>query len=160
MRGNETRAGINFVETSTCIHLNINQYLLSSFAKPSTIFWYSLLLSCFSARITSVIMYKIDKIIRRSVESANETVIFRVATLAVTVFLELNCYDQNCDKAAITQSHTYSISKLRSSTTAGNTPNWYIIITLDRVQTCCSWSDCTSAKHPCKYDKHNWMGQS
>ncbi len=32
-------------------------------------------------------MYRIDRIIRKSVESASDTVILRVATLAVTVFL-------------------------------------------------------------------------
>lgn len=37
--------------------------------------------------MTSVMMYRIDKIVRRSTESARETAIFLIATLAAYEFL-------------------------------------------------------------------------
>lgn len=122
---------------------------LSSLVKLSTWSLCSLSGFCFSAQMTSVMMYRIDKMILKSVESASDTVILRVATEAVTVFLftcktmKLNLWTTKPDGDI-----THSISRLNNSTIAENTPNRYIIMTLVRVHTCCSWSDWTSKKHP------------
>lgn len=99
--------------------------------------------------MTSVMMYKIDKTIRKSVESASDTVILRVATEAVTVFLLMQKQKLESNQNEKWNGHfTHSISRLKSSTIAENTPNSYINMTFERVQTCCSWSDWTSKKHP------------
>lgn len=67
----------------------IIEILLNSAEKLSTSPVYSVDPLTFSALITSVIVYKTDKITLRSTESANETATFLIATVAVEEFLNL-----------------------------------------------------------------------
>lgn len=97
-------------------------------------------------------VYKTERITRKSWESAKETAIFRMATCAAVLFLkDTKLYDTQ----AWSDDGKYSISMLRISVKALNAPNWYSSIELALAQFCCSASDCISAQQPCaKYKMH------
>lgn len=66
---------------------NLVNYSLSSLVYCSTMSLKSSEAATFSARITSVIMYSTDKIMRKSTESANDTATFLIAIFVALEFL-------------------------------------------------------------------------